>query len=92
MVAVGGDDMVVLTHQRNGPNCHRLLPNVEVEESAHHALVVILERCLLEAPDADHFPKKTNLLLRFERGIDFRAGVICWIHGYFVIGDTWHRA
>ena len=43
MVAVGRDDMVIFTHQRNCSHSHRLLPDIEVEESTHHALVVILE-------------------------------------------------
>ena len=43
VVAVGRDDMVVFTHERNGSHGYRLLPDIEVEESTHHALVVILE-------------------------------------------------
>ena len=43
VVAVGCNDMVVFAHERYRPDSNRLLSDIKVEKSAHHALVVILE-------------------------------------------------
>lgn len=43
VVAIGRNDMVVFAEEGNSSHRHGFLPNVEMEETAHHALVVILE-------------------------------------------------
>lgn len=76
MIAVGGDDVVVLAHQRDGADRDGFLSDVKMEEAAHFSLLVELEGGLLETADAEHVGEEAELLLRGQVGVDRSLGVI----------------
>ena len=75
VIAVGGDDVIVFTEQRNSAHSHRFLADVEVEETAHFTALIMLERELLESADADHLPVESNLVSMGQFLIDGSVGV-----------------
>ena len=83
MVAVGGDDMIVVPQERYRPHCHRLLADIKMQKTAHFALVVKLQGGLLETADADHLAQEADLLLETYVRVDRRlrmvygAGCVC---------------
>ena len=70
MVAVGGDHMVVGAAQGDRADGDGFLTDVEMEEAAHFAAVVVFQRGLLEPADAHH---------RAEQA-DFFIGGQCSVH------------
>ena len=70
MVAIGRDHVIVFTHHRNRGYSHRFLADVKVKKATHEALIVVLEGCLFESPDAEHFTQKVDFLRWFEGRID----------------------
>ena len=84
VVAVGGDDVVVLAHDRHDAHGNRLLTNIEVEETADLALLVAAEAALLEAANAHHVSVKCDQLVLSELGVDGGlAGIIASDFGLF---------
>lgn len=63
VIAVRGDEVIILTRQGNGADGDGLLADVKVEETADLTALVVLERNLLEAADADHFRQQFDLLI-----------------------------
>ena len=76
MVAVGGDGVVVLAHEREGADGDGFLADVKMQEAAHFALLVELEGRLLEATDAEHVREEAEFLFGGEVGVDGGLGVI----------------
>jgi hypothetical protein len=72
VIAVGGDHVVVLAEERNRADGDGFLTDVEVEKATHALLLIPVQRGLLEAADAQHFPQKTNLVVSGERLVDRR--------------------
>ena len=81
VVAVGGDDVVVVAHERAGADGDGFLADVEVEEAAHFAAVVLLERLLLEAAHAEHFAQETDFVLGGEAFVDGGESVVGGLNG-----------
>ena len=81
VVPVGGDHVVVFPQERYRPNRDRFLADVKVEEPPHFALVVILQRRLLEPADAQHLREKPDFFISPEGRVDFRGGIVhrCWV-------------
>ena len=75
MVAVGGNDMVVVPEQRNGADGDRFLPGVKVKKAPHSPQIVVFQGGLLKAADAVHVPEEPDFLFRGQPGIDFGFGV-----------------
>ena len=64
--AITGNDVIVLTAQGQGADCHRLLAGVQVQKAADLTTgLILLERRLLEPPDPQHLTQKMNLFRRF---------------------------
>ena len=78
---VGGDDVVVIAHQRTGADGNGFLPDIEVHEAAHLALLVVTERALLESPDAQHLPQKPGFLVLGQFRVDGRGGGVFCFYG-----------
>jgi hypothetical protein len=70
VVAVGGDDVVVLAHDGHAADGDGFLPDVEVEEAADLALLVAAQAALLEAADAHHVAVERDQLVMAELGVD----------------------
>ena len=64
MIAISGDDMIVVPQKRNRSHRDRFLADIKMEKSAHLALVVELQGGLLETPDADHLAQEARFSLR----------------------------
>ncbi len=75
VVAVGGDDVIVLAHERAGADGDGFLADVEVEEAADLAGIIDREAALLEAADAHHLAVELDLLLGAKRGVGGSLGV-----------------
>ncbi len=60
VIAVGGDEMIVLSGKGNRSDGDRFLADVKVEETAHATGLVILQRSLFESADANHLSEKLN--------------------------------
>ena len=92
VVAVGGDGVVVLAHQREGADGDRFLSDVKMEKTAHFPLLVKLEGGLLEASDAEHIGEEAELLLLGQVGVDRGRGVVDRVatgfFGLFGSGNT----
>lgn len=73
MVAVGGDDVVILPHHRAAPDGHGFLADVEMEETADPALLIGAQAALLEAPDAHHLAIEPDAFSRRQPCVDGRA-------------------
>ncbi len=73
VVAVGGDDVVVLAHQRAAADGHRLLADVEMQEAADLLGLVGAQAALLEPADAHHHAVQGDLLLGRQRRVDGRG-------------------
>jgi hypothetical protein len=54
VVAVGGDDVVVLAHEGAAAHGHRFLADVEVQEPTDLLGLIGAQRTFLEAADAHH--------------------------------------
>ena len=78
MIPVGGDHVVIFSHQRNRPECNRLLANVEMQKTTHLPLVVIFQGRLLESPDAEHLRKEADFFSRPELCVDLRFCKVDW--------------
>ena len=76
VVTIGGDDLVAAVHQGGGADGNRLLADVKVEESPHDPLIVIFQRLLLKAADAEHFAEEAYLLCRLEGNIERGLGEV----------------
>ena len=76
VVAVGGDEVVIRPAERDGADGDGFLADVEVEEAADFAALVVFQAGLLEAADADHLGKQLDFPLRGERLVDGRVGEI----------------
>jgi hypothetical protein len=70
VVAVGGDDVIVLAHDGHAANGDGFLADIEVEEAADLALLVASEAALLEAADAHHVAVEGDQLVVAELGVD----------------------
>lgn len=92
MVAVGGDGVVILAHEREGADGDGFLSDVKMEEPAHFPLLVEFERGLLEAADAEHVGEEAEFLLGGEVGVDRGLGVVdrafTGFFGLFGSGDA----
>lgn len=75
MIPIGGDDMIVLSQQRNGTHGYRFLADIEMEESCHFATLIVLEGKLFEGPNANHLPMQRELLLCRQLSVDRRVSV-----------------
>jgi hypothetical protein len=88
VAAVGGDGVIVLPHQGDGPDGHRFLAVVKMEKSPNIALVILCQREVFEPPDADHRSVETDLVGVAEITVDRRAGKIHhgegWVGGVFL--------
>src|ERR1700720_983846 len=62
VVAVGGDDVVIVPQKRDRADSDSLLARVKMEKATHFSQVVIFERGLLEPPDPEHLAQETNLV------------------------------
>ena len=79
VVTISCDNMVVFLHQGDAAHGDRFLADVEVEESAHFAGVVILERDLFEASDAAELAVEFPFSFRRQALVDGglgRAGLL----------------
>src|SRR5215470_16389831 len=54
MVAIGSDDVVVVTHGSDGTGDHCLLTNVEVTETADLLRLILLTGAFFESPNQQH--------------------------------------
>jgi hypothetical protein len=62
--------MVVIAHQGDAADGDRFLSYIEMKKAAHLAGVVILERDLLEAPDAAEVPEEGAFFIGRQRPVD----------------------
>ena len=93
MVAVGGDDVVVLAQQRAGADGDGLLAVVEMEEAADPALLVDAQAAVLEGADTHHVGVELELFFRREVAVDRRLGVEDVVFGRLGAGEVvpWGR-
>ena len=76
VVAVGGDDVVIVAHERAGADGDGFLADVEVEKAAHFSAVVLLQRLLLKAPHPQHLPQQPDFVFGGEGFVDRGERVI----------------
>ena len=88
MVAIGGDDMIVRSHQGYRPHSNSLLADIQMEKPPHLSLIIIFQCRLLKAPDPQHLDEKPNFFVCTKRGIDGRACVVNLMNGGFLLGFT----
>jgi len=55
VIAVGGDDVVVWTHEGARADGDAFLADVKVEEASHLSCLVVFESGLFESSDPNHF-------------------------------------
>ena len=63
VIAISGDDMIVITEQGNGSDGNGFLSYVKVKEAAYRSGVVVLQLGLLEAAYTDHLAKQFDLII-----------------------------
>src|SRR5690606_3713162 len=75
VLAVGGEDAVVVAQLRHRAGSDRLLADVQVQEAANAAGAVELGAFLLEAPDAHHLPQQSARVVALGRHVDSSVDV-----------------
>ena len=76
VATVGGDDVIVVAHERYASYGHGFLAIVEMQEAAHFFLRVLPQRLALEAADAHHVGEEPQLSLGGKFGVDRSRGKI----------------
>ena len=76
MIAICGNDVVIISHQRHASDRDRLLSVIKMEKAAHFLLGVLTERFGLEVPDANHVREELYFLLRGEACVRRRLGEV----------------
>src|SRR4051794_6305585 len=54
VIAVSGDDVIVIAHSGNGADDDRFLPDVKMTETTNLLRLILLARAFLETPDEQH--------------------------------------
>src|SRR4030095_7921324 len=76
VVAISGDDVIVVAHEGAGPDRDRFLTDVEVEKSANFAPVVLPQRFDFEAANSEHVAQHVDLVVLAEFLIDRGLAVV----------------
>src|SRR5439155_19393514 len=64
VIAVGGDDVIVLARCSQGSNCNGFLADIEVTKPSNFLLLVSLRRTLFKTPNEKHLVEKVKLSLQ----------------------------
>jgi hypothetical protein len=92
VVAVGGDDVVVLAHERAAADGDGLLADVEVEKATDLLRLIGAQRTLLEAADAHHGAEEPDALhlgqLLVDRCGGRGVGALGVVRGFLVGSST----
>ena len=76
MITVSGNDVIILSGQRNSPNGYGLLTVIKMQEAPHLARCILFERSLLETADSYDVSKNANLPFGTQLLVDGSGGVV----------------
>ena len=62
MIAIGGDDVIVVPHRRDCADHDRFLPNVKMAKTADFLRLILLTRALFETPNQQHQREHLDLV------------------------------
>ena len=74
MASISRDHVIVIAHEGGRSDGDGLLSDIEVEEAAHRAVLLVVLKCsLLKAPNSNHLAKGFKFLFGRKRFVNRRA-------------------